>query len=155
MAASFMLTISVALVAFLSRPTPSRLLLVATAPKQIVVGDTAEVRLLVQSNPRKPLKIRLDRRLLADFQLIGIDPLPIRFDSHLDFYDLILPMEEETQPVVLRFKGVREGEYIVQVTVMTKPNDATHWKARVVVLKEPPPPSPAKRLSLLAMWQGR
>jgi hypothetical protein len=78
MAASLMFTLSVLLVAFLSRPVPPRILIAATAPSQVVVGDLLEVRMLVKANANQPVRLKLDRRLLSDLQLIGMNPLPIQ-----------------------------------------------------------------------------
>jgi hypothetical protein len=85
MAASLMFTLSVLIVAFLSRPVPSRVLLAASAPSQVVVGDSLEVRMLVKATANQPVRLRLDRRLLADFQLIGISPLPVKVEQRSQF----------------------------------------------------------------------
>ncbi len=151
MLASFVFTLSVALVAFLSRPTPQRLLLGGSAPTQAVVGDTIEVRLLVNSENQTPVRLRLDRRMLAVSQLVGIDPQPTRVEQKPKFYDIILPTRQGVQPVTVRLKSTQAGEYALKVTVMTANQDIAEWQAKVVVLKQAPSRRPPRRLGVLAM----
>lgn len=151
MMASFVFTLSVALVAFLSRPVPSRLILNVSAPSQAIVGDTIEVRLLVKSENQTPVRLRLDRRTFTAFQLVDIDPQPMRVEQKSEFYDVILPTPKEIQPITVRLKGTQTGEYVMRATVMTTNQDIAEWQAKVVVLKRAPSRHPPRRLGVLAM----
>lgn len=148
--ASAMFTLSVLLVAVLSRPTPPRLLLTATAPRQVVLGDLWEMRLLVQSDGRSPVRLRLDRRLLSAFQLVGLDPLPLRVEQQGAWYEFVLPTHTALQPVVVRFKGVRVGDYALRAVVLNARAQA-EWQTRVAVVKTRPPRQPPQGLGVLAL----
>jgi hypothetical protein len=145
-----MLTLSVIIVAIFSRPTPPRLLLTAVAPRQVVLGDTWEMRLLVQSDRRSPLRLRLDRRLLHAFQLVGLTPLPLQVNRYGDWYEFLLPTRSEPQPVVVRFKSVQLGDYFMRAVVLNTRTQA-EWRGRVRVVKTVPPRQPPKPLGVLAM----
>jgi hypothetical protein len=151
MAASLMFTLSVLIVAFLSRPVPSRVLLAASAPSQVVVGDSLEVRMLVKASANQPVRLRLDRRLLADFQLIGISPLPVKVEQRSQFYEFVLPVSHDPQPVIVKFKSTRAGEYAMRAMVVTAPKNQAEWQAKVRVVKQTAPPKPPKGLAVIAM----
>jgi len=145
-----MFTISVVLVAFLSRPTSPSLLLTASAPRQVVVGNIWEMRLLVQSDGQNPVRLRLDRRLLSAFQLVGLSPLPLQVRLHRDFYEFLLPSCPDPQPVIVRLKSVRMGQYALRAILLT-PQRQAEWRARIVVVKARPPRPTPQKLGVLAM----
>ncbi len=153
--ASLTFTFSVLLVAVLSRPVPSRVLLSAVAPSQVALGRTVEVRLLVRSEVGQPIRLRLDRRLLTDFQLVTINPLPSRVNAFGTFYEFVLPTARDPQPVSVRFKSTRVGEYAMQVTVLTAPHRKAEWQAKIKVVKQPPAPRLPKGLRVIAMLPRR
>lgn len=148
---SLMFTLSVLLVAFLSRPVPPRILVAATAPSKVVVGDSLEVRMLVKADPNQPVKLRLDRRLLSDFQLIGINPLPSQVKQQGQFYEFVLPVSFDPQPITVKFKCTRIGEYAMRATVMTTPKDQAEWQTKVKVVKQSNSPKQPKGLAVIAM----
>jgi len=150
-AASLMFTLSVLIVAFLSRPVPPKILLAAKAPSQVVVGDSLEVRMLVKAAANQPVRLRLDRRLLADFQLIGISPLPVKVEQRGQFYEFVLPVSHDPQPVTVKFKSTRTGEYAMRAMVVTAPRNQAEWQAKVKVVKQTAPPKPPKGLAVIAM----
>jgi len=151
MAASLLFTVSVLLVAFLSRPVPHRVLVAATVPSQVAVGDSLEVRMLVKATANQPVRLRLDRRLLADFQLVGITPLPSQVKPQGQFYEFVIPVSSDPQPVTVKFKCTRVGEYAMRATIMTTPQNQAEWQAKVKVVKQIAPPKQPKGLSLIAM----
>lgn len=151
MAASLMFTLSVLLVAFLSRPVPSRILVAATAPSQVVVGDLLEVRMLVKATTNQPVKLRLDRRLLSGFQVVGITPLPSQVKQQGQFYEFVLPVSVDPQPVTVKFKCTRVGEYAIRAIVMTTPENRAEWQTKVKVVKQIPTQKRPKGLTLIAM----
>ncbi len=153
--ASLVFTFSVLLVAFLSRPVPSRVLVTAMAPSQVVVGNTLEVRLLVRTQPLQPVRLRFDRRLLADFQLVGMNPLPIQVTQQGQFYEFVLPSEQDPQPVAIRLKSTRVGEYAMQVTVLTAPRRKAEWQTKVKVVHRTPTPRSPQGLAVIAMLSWR
>jgi len=146
-----MFTLSVLIVAFLSRPVPSKILLAATAPSQVIVGDSLEVRMLVKATVNQPVRLRLDRRLLTDFQLVGISPLPAKVEQQGQFYEFVLPVSDDPQPVTVKFKSTRVGEYAMRAMVMTAPRNQAEWQAKVRVVRQTSPPKPPKGLALIAM----
>ncbi len=152
-AASFLFTISVLVVAFFSRPSPPHLLVAATAPSQVTVGDTMEVRLLVQSG-HLPIRLRLDRRLLADFQLVGIHPLPSKVTAMGAFYEFILPSLRNPQPITLQFKSTKAGEYAMRAMVLTSPHQKAEWQTKVKVVQQAPALRPPQGLAVaMARWR--
>jgi len=155
MAASLMFTLSVLIVAFLSRPVPSRILVSASAPSLAFVGDSLEVKMLVKASTDQPLRLRLDRRLLADFQLIGINPLPIQFKQLGQFYEFVLPVSSNLQPISVKLKCTRAGEYAMGATIMTAPQNQVRWQTKIKVVKQTEPPKPPKGLAILAMSMWR
>ncbi|MFA0757431.1 MAG: hypothetical protein PVTTEEND_002132 [Candidatus Fervidibacter sp.] len=148
--ASAMFTLSVVLIALLSRPTPAPLLLTASAPRQVVIGETWEMRLLVQSDGQNPVRLRLDRRLLSAFQLVGLNPLPLRVQPYRDFYEFFLPPSPEPQPIVVRLKSVRTGKYALRAILLT-PQRQAEWRTRIAVVKANLPRPMPKKLGVLAM----
>ncbi|MCS7191731.1 MAG: hypothetical protein NZ937_01950 [Armatimonadetes bacterium] len=151
MAASLMFTLSVLIVAFLSRPVPPRILVSATAPSKVVVGDSLEVKMLVKATENKPLRLRLDRRLLTDFQLVGINPLPTHVNQIGQFYEFILPSSRDPQPISVVFKCTRAGEYAMRAKIMTATKNWAEWQTKVKVVKQTEPIKPPKGLAILAM----
>ena len=151
MAASMLFTLSVLVVAFLSRPVPSRVLIAATAPSQVIVGDFLEVRMLVKAPSNQPIKVRLDRVLMSDFQLVGITPLPIRVQQLGQFYEFMLPVLSDPQPISVKFKSTKVGEYAVKATIVTTPRNKVEWQTKVKVVKQTEPARPAKGLAIIAM----
>lgn len=151
MAASFLFTLSVLLVAFLSRPVPPRILVAATAPSQVLVGDSLEVRMLVKATANKPVRLRLDRRLLSDFQLIGMSPLPSQVKQQGQFYEFVLPVSANPQPITVKFRCTRVGEYAMRATVMTTPKNQAEWQAKVKVVEQTFGSKQPKGLAVIAM----
>lgn len=151
MAASLIFTLSVLIVAFLSRPVPSKILVAATAPSQVVVGNLLEVRMLVKTSSNQPIRLRLDRRLLTDFQLVGITPLPNQVKQQGQFYEFVLPASLDPQPIAVKFKCARVGEYAMRATVMTAPKNQAEWQTKVKVVKQTTPSRQPKGLSVIAM----
>ncbi|MFA0736994.1 MAG: hypothetical protein LKKZDAJK_000073 [Candidatus Fervidibacter sp.] len=145
-----MFTLSVLLLAFLSRPNPTPLLLTASAPHQVIVGDTWEMRLLVQSDGKNPVRLRLDRRLLSAFQLVGLIPLPLQVQSRQDFYEFFLPPRPDPQPIIVRLKSVRTGKYALRAVILT-PQRQAEWQTRIAVVKAQPPRPTPQKLGVLAM----
>lgn len=151
MAASLLFTFSVLLVAFLSRPVPQKVLVAATAPSQVAIGDLLEVRMLVKTYANQPVRLKLDRRLLSDFQLIGMSPLPSQVTQQGQFYEFVLPVSVDPQPITVKFKCTRVGEYAMRATVMTTPKNQAEWQTKVKVVKQTDVPKQPKGLAVIAM----
>ncbi|MCX7642346.1 MAG: hypothetical protein N2116_00855 [Armatimonadetes bacterium] len=151
MAASIVFTLSVLLVAFLSRPVPPRILVAATAPSQVMVGNSLEVRMLVKTTANQPVRLRLDRRLLSDFQLVGITPLPSQVKQEGRFYEFVLPASIDPQPIIVKFKCTRVGEYAMRATVMTTSENQAEWQTKVRVVEQVAAPKQPKGLAVIAM----
>ncbi len=151
MAASLVFTLSVLLIAFLSRPIPSRILVSAMAPSKVTVGDSLEVKMLVKTEANQPLRLRLDRRLLTDFQLVGMNPLPMQIKQMGRFYEFVLPVSSDPQPISVKFKCTRVGEYAMRATIVTAPPNQTEWQTKIKVVKKTDAPKTPKGLAVLAM----
>ncbi|MCS7263767.1 MAG: hypothetical protein NZ805_02920 [Armatimonadetes bacterium] len=155
MAASLMFTLSVLVIAFLSRPVPTRILVSARAPSKAILGDSLEVKMLVKTPSNQPLRLRLDRRLLTDFQLVGMSPLPSQVKQVGRFYEFILPVSSDLQPISVRFKCTRVGEYAMKATIMTAPKNWTEWQTKVKVVERIEQPKTPKGLAMLVMGLWR
>lgn len=155
MAASLMFTLSVLIVAFLSRPFPSKILISATAPSQVIVGNSLEVKMLIKTSMNQPLRLRLDRRLLTNFQLVGINPLPTKVKQIGKFYEFVLPVSSDPQSVSVKFKCNREGVYAMRATIMTAPKNQAEWQTKIKVVKRIETIKSPKGLALLAMIMRR
>jgi hypothetical protein len=107
--------------------------------------------MLVKASANQPVRLRLDRRLLADFQLIGISPLPMKVEQRGQFYEFVLPVARDPQPVTVKFKSTRAGEYSMRAMVVTAPKNQAEWQAKVRVVKQTAPPKPPKGLAVIAM----
>lgn len=149
--ASMMFTLSVLVIAFLSRPVPPKVLLSAVAPPIVIAGDPLEIRMLVKAASNQPIKLRLDRRLLMTFQLVGISPLPIGVKQYGQLYEFVLPVSSDPQPVTVKFKSTRTGEYAVKAIVMTAQENQAEWQAKVKVVKRGSPTKPTEGLAVIAM----
>ncbi len=149
------LTFSVLLIALLPRPTPSVRLLSARIPSSVAVGSGVPVEIVVESVTGQPVGIRLDRRLFAEFQPLGVEPIPYQVVPFGDALDFWFRPSRSPFSITFRFRSLKEGVFRLRASLLSPDGVLSDWRGALQVTRSKERESELRRLGLLAFLHGR
>ncbi|MCS7223513.1 MAG: hypothetical protein NZ959_02970 [Armatimonadetes bacterium] len=152
---SIALSFSILLIALLPQPRQPVRLVSAQVPESVVRGGVFPLQILVEAEEGRDVGVRLDRRLFAHFQTIGVDPIPTRVHPSGQALDFWFRSSSSLVRITFQLKTLQEGNYRLQASLLTADGVVADWKGAVRVVGSPQKPRVPRRLGLLALLSGR